>query len=184
MSTNKEYFDEWIEWTMTAINAGYEPYMLTFMFNQMYGSERRTNERMTTAIEEFYKQLLTRIVRKPRKGSVYTEFPRLLAAPDWPVNSHLKLSAEESTVNDGKHWHGIFLLPPRCRMQVALHRYLEEHQGKYAGKTKPIMRLHAVPIERTERKAIGYALKQVDRGRVGQSEILLLPKVRSEMPGG
>jgi hypothetical protein len=182
MQTKNYYLDAWIEWTMTAINAGYEPYLLTFMFNQMQGSDRRTNERMIISIEEFYRQLLSRIIRKPRKADVYTEFPRLLVAPDWPVNSHLKLTVEESVVNDGKHWHGIFLMPPRSRMLVALHRYLKEHEGKYAGKTKPILRLHAMPIERTERVAIGYALKQVDRGRIGQSEILLLPKAKSEMP--
>ncbi|UWU20925.1 hypothetical protein N2601_16930 [Rhizobium sp. CB3060] len=183
MPTKQEYLDAWIEWTMNLVNGGYEPYLLTFMFNQMMGSERRTSERMIIAIEEFYKQLLTRILRKPRKADLYTEFPRLLAAPDWPVHSHLKMTVEESAVNEGKHWHGIFLLPPRSRMQVALHAYLEEHQGKYAGKTKPILRLHVVPIERTEREAIRYALKQVDRGRIGQDAILVLPKVHSEMPG-
>ena len=184
MPTNKEYFDEWIEWTMTAINAGYEPYLLTFMFNQMQGSEQRTTARMIQAIEEVFSKLLTRIIREPSKADVYTEFPRMIAAPDWPVHSHVKMTVEESIVNCGKHWHGIFLMPPRSRMWTSLDKFIEVKQGKYAGKMKPISRLHAVLVEKTERKAIRYGLKQLDRGRIGHDALVILPKVHSEMPGG
>jgi hypothetical protein len=183
MPTKGEYLDAWIEWTMTAINAGYEPYLLTFMFNEMQGTERRTTTRMTDVIEEVFSKLLTRIVRDPRKADIYTEYPRLIASPDWPVHSHLKMTAEESVINGGKHWHGIFLVPPRSRMWTSLDKHIVEKQGKFAGRTKPLMRLHAVAIERTERKAIGYVLKQLDRRRIDQDALAILPKVHSEMPG-
>ncbi|MBB4216285.1 hypothetical protein FHT79_003472 [Rhizobium sp. BK212] len=182
MPTKGEYLDAWIEWTMTAINAGYEPYLLTFMFNQMQGTEGRTTARMINLIEDVFSKLLTRIVRDPRKADIYTEYPRLIAAPDWPVRSHLKMTLEESVLNAGKHWHGIFLMPPRSRMWTSLDKYIAEKQGKYAGKSKPIMRVHAVAIETTERKAIGYAFKQLDRRRIGNDAIAIMPKTHGEMP--
>lgn len=168
---------------MDYINAGYEPFLMTFMFNQMHGGEARKTQRMISHIERFYGRLLTRIVRNSEKEAVYGSYPILLGAPDWPVHSHLKMSLEDCALNEGKHWHGIFLMPPRSRLWQPLHEHLTQKQGKYAGPSLPIMRIHTVPIETSARKAIGYALKQIDRRRVDQDALVILPKTKSEMPG-
>ncbi|MGO8189842.1 hypothetical protein, partial [Rhizobium leguminosarum] len=40
---------------------------------------------------------------------------------------------------------------------------------------------HVKPMRDTHRKAAGYVLKSVERLRIGSGEILILPRVHSEM---
>lgn len=181
MPVDRAIVDEYKEWIMTRINVGFEPYLMTFMFNAMGGGERSSAKRMAKVVEETYSKLLIRIERRPRKRPTI-ELPMLLCAPDWPVPKHLKSLLNDVTINGGLHWHGVFLLPPTTRKPISLNIIVHDKQSVFAGPNRPLARLHAVPIERTAMKAVGYALKQVERGRVGHGHLLIYPRVDSEMP--
>lgn len=45
----------------------------------------------------------------------------------------------------------------------------------------PLRRIHAEPIDRTPRKAVRYALKALERGRITFDDLIIFPFSRSEL---
>lgn len=172
--------DAFYEMMERLLYAGFEPHMLTLMFNQLSGSPRSVAHAMEKETEKTYARLLTRLIKKPGKMAIES-MPLLLACPDWPVPKKGKLLLLEASINDGRHIHGIFMVPPINRSKRALSEIVAENQSHFAGPNKILSRLHVEPIERTPQVAFGYVVKSIPRGRLGAEDLIVLPKSHSEM---
>ena len=80
---------------------------------------------MTKDIEQFYRTLVTRVVRKPRTAQIH-QLPKLIALPDRPVLKHFKQALEDVVVNDGLHVHGITMIPERSRLDCELDDHVRQ----------------------------------------------------------
>lgn len=161
------------------IAVGFEPYLLTFMFKQLKGSDRTVALRMTKEVERIYSVLLNRLFKKPSKRNE-NEMPLLVGCLDWQVPKHERVSIADATINDGMHYHAALLVPPITRSLRTLDEIVQRHPFAFAGPSKMLTRLHVKPITSNARYVCGYGLKSIERGRLGHDDILIMPKHRSE----
>ncbi len=84
------------------------------------------------------------------------------------------------TINEGLHYHGIALTAPRSRCQEDLHVLIEDDLENYM-KDK-LQRIHVQPIRDSEEYVTDYLMKTLKRGRLQWDDIMLLPRVVSELP--
>ena len=182
MPPTNELLDAYTDMVLRNIGWGYDPYLMTFMFNQLPGSPTTKARQMEREVERIYTMLLTRIHRKPRNIPIVA-MPMLMASPDWPVpKSEAKDPLSYATVNDGLHLHGIWLQPPSSRMREKLDDHIDECQAHYSGPDKALFRLHVEPITFTPEHAVRYVFKSLKRRRVGADAVIILPCAHSEMP--
>jgi hypothetical protein len=160
---------------------GWDAYLLTFMFNHLRGSPAGVQIGMEREVERVYAKLLTRIVRKPRSLTNVGKLPLWIVVPDFPVPKRERTSLDAVTVNDGRHIHAIGLNPPTSRLQVGLDEHFREHQDVYVGSAGRLQRIHAVPITHDPAYVADYVFKSLKRGWVGEDDVFILPKVRSEL---
>ncbi|WHO78224.1 hypothetical protein [Rhizobium leguminosarum] len=179
MSTKQKMLNAYIDMVEERIGAGFEGSLLTFMFKNLNGSEAARKVQMEREVQRIYSVLLTRLVKRP--SSMHMDgMPLFLGCVDWPVHKKVKKAIDGIMNNDGMHFGGICLLPPKTRTAMNLEDVVD-------GARKPIMRtgmltnIHVKPIRDTPRKAAGYVLKSFDRLRIGSDEILILPRAHSEM---
>lgn len=163
---------------------GFTGTFLTFMFHPLPGSEQAKIEQMFDEAERCNSLLLSRCYRLPRKIPDFDK-PFWLVSPDWPVQ---KTGFDRDhfvniEVNDGLHLHAVVMLPPDTKLKrQSLADHIDDHQQLYRPPHGVIMNLHAVPITETPQKAVGYAVKSVPRRRIGEGDVLILPRLNSEMP--
>jgi hypothetical protein len=67
-------------------------------------------------------------------------------------------------------------------MEEGLDQHFAAHQARFIRPGFPLLRLYAEPITHDPRYVAEYALKSVLRGRASLDEILVLPRVRGELP--
>lgn len=180
MLTNTDMLDAYLEMMQARIAAGFEPYLLTFMFKQVAGSEQAKALQMAREVERIYSLLLTRIVKRPHNTAV-SEMPLLVGCLDWPVNKSEKIAVSDAQLNDGMHFHANMLVPPNARSMLTLNEIVDRHRHVFEGPGKPLSKLHVQPIESNARYVFGYGLKSVQRRRLRPDEILILPKAKSEV---
>jgi hypothetical protein len=105
-----ELLDAYGTWVTDTLDQRYTGYLTTFMFDYIPGHSKSIIGSMTKDVEQFYRTLVTRIVRKPRTAQIH-QLPKLIALPDRPVPKHCKQALQDVVVNDGLHGHG----RRRCR---------------------------------------------------------------------
>lgn len=172
----------WTEYVDRYIAMEWRPYLLSFMFEPLPGSEARRLAAMAQHIERAYAIFVTRVVRKPRKANRQGHLPLWLCSPDLPVVKHRameKTSLRDLNINDGLHYQAIALLPPWSRL-ADLAAHFESMQATY-NKLACLERIHAKPITHTPGAAVAYTLKQNTRGRFGVGDNFILPRSRSEL---
>jgi len=180
MTYKQQVMDAYYQMVQRVMNAGYDPYIITLMFNQMPGNARSIAQAMERETERTYTRLLTRIIKKPANLPIDC-MPLLLASPDWPVPKYSKISHKDAIINDGRHIQGIFLVPPINRMKKTLVEIVTAQQSFFAGPVRALSLLRVDPIDQTPEKAFRYVMKSVSRLRIGDGDIILLPKAHSEM---
>jgi hypothetical protein len=100
--------------------------------------------------------------------------------PDLPVYKREKKSIEDVSINNGLHYGGIALTPPISRFQSTLDAYFEQDQKKYVN--EKLSRIHVAPITWNPAYVTDYVAKSFKRGRVSEEDIIILPRVISELP--
>jgi hypothetical protein len=180
MPANTEILDAYLDMMQNRIAAGFSPYLLTFMFKQMGGSERTIAARMTSEVERVYSVLLTRLIKRPH-ATANNGKPLLIGALDWPVQKNKRQSIQDATQNEGMHFHANFFVPPITRNIRTLEEIVERHLLAFVGPAKLLTRLHVARVENNTRYVLGYGLKSVERRRIGQGDIIILPKHSSEL---
>ena len=69
--------------------------------------------------------------------------------------------------------------PAKLKKGLVIQDEHSRHLVKYGG---PLRRIHIEPIDRTPRKAVGYAMKAIEQRIPDPERLLILPKAPSELP--
>jgi hypothetical protein len=172
--------DVYSEWISNWVEAGYDLYLISFMFKLIRGSEATQLKVMEASLEAFYATLVTRVVRRPRSVSI-DQLPRLIAHPDLPVQKRAKITLSDATINGGLHFQAVIALPPQSRLQEGLDDHLATYFDLYCPPEGRLARIHAVSVRETPKKAVRYALKMAEKGRFGLEHTVVLPRSLSEL---
>ena len=178
----KQIIDHCSQFTRDHIDLGWEPYLLSFMFNQLRGSPRSIPRQMEKEVERVYGISLTRVVRKPMSENSRDKLPIWIGCPDFPVPKHVKLDLRDVSLNDGRHVHIIALTPSNTRLNTGLDQHFEMCQDLYVRPPYPLRRIHAVPITSRPEYVAEYVFKSLRRRRVNFDQVIILPRDRSELP--
>ncbi len=88
MLSNRDLIDGYTQIVMDRLRKGWDPHLLSFMFNQLRVSPQSVARQMERELERIYALLLTRIVRDPKTAARYEALPLWIACPDYPVPKH------------------------------------------------------------------------------------------------
>ncbi|MGO8186725.1 hypothetical protein [Rhizobium leguminosarum] len=175
----RKILDAYISMVDERINAGFEGSLLTFMFKDLKGSEDARKAQMTEEVGRIFSVLLSRFFKRPATMPI-NQMSFFMGCVDWPVHKKTKKAINGITNNDGMHFGGIYLVPPKSRTAMNLEDVVDRAMPKIM-RTGKLTHIHVKPMRDTPRKAAGYVLKSVERLRIGSGEILILPRVHSEM---
>jgi len=178
---DRELIDAYAEMIKQKIEMGFAPTLLSFMFNALPGGQRQHLEVMNREVIRVYGRFLSRCYRHPR-GVPIAELPLWLAFPDWPVYKVFKDYFANIAINDGLHMHAVALTPWFTRLGQDLEGHFLSVQKPYFTADTPLMRIHAGTITRSPEKVVDYVLKSLKTHRSLSDDVLILPRVRSEMP--
>jgi hypothetical protein len=179
--TPKEILQGYGAWIKEFRDAGWDGYLISFMFKHISGSSVETVREMHREIERVYGKLASRVVRKPKSAKFAHLLPRAVFFPDVPCPKKDKQELGDVTVNDGIHVHGIVVVPKNSRLKVPLDQHFREKKRMYTRRGK-ITRIHVQPIVFDEMFVTDYAGKAYKKRRVSGDEILVLPKSLKELP--
>jgi hypothetical protein len=161
------------------LDEGWEPYLITFAFNQLPGSSSAKREQMKQAVMEWYSRLASRTVKKPRSPIQAQLLPIGVFVPDLPVAKRSKHSLREVSVNDGLHFHGK-IVANRCgRISEPLDVHIKANLDTYL---LPCFRtIDIQPVTHTLQYATDYAMKGLKRSAFSLDDILILPRTLNEL---
>jgi hypothetical protein len=170
-------YDEMIQ---ERINNDWQAYFLNFMFKKLPRKGSTRKEMMKQAVQGVYTTLVKHVVHHPKSPSWVPYLPSFIGCPDLPVAKWEKELVRNVVVNDGWHFNGCLLLPPKekCRLKEPLDRHFRNHQDRYYQDEYHLDRIHAKFIE--DGTMADYMLKHFKRGNVSADDILILPRVGSE----
>ena len=171
-------------WIASKVAAGWKPYLMTFLFYQIPGSERHKMRVMEEQIDFAYGILISRAIKHPRQPCEDGNRPIRTGAFDYPVAKDKKVCARLIKPNDGLHAHAIDLISPYCaekRMPDAAAHYVKL-AGVYRKRCPLIAKVDCKPIERNPAYVDDYVHKTVLKGRFpGEDRTFIFPRARSEL---
>lgn len=181
MDSSKQLIEGYIQWIEERMEAGFEPHLITFMFNPMPGAGEARWAQMTREIDKVYGRVLSRTFRVPDAEKNQPLRPLLIVAPDFPIFRRDRDRLTDIVVNDGLHAHGIWLMPLESRMRPQhLSGHFLNFQERYAGPGKAFARINSEPITHHTARAVDYALKGIKTGRLAPTDIAVWPRSRWE----
>ena len=145
----------------------------------MRGTRKAIDAQMAAEIQRAYSTLLTRVVRDPTHLPL-EELPHWICVPDFPVGKNKKVPLGAVTVNGGRHWHGLCLIPMLNRLRRGFEFEVERQQKLLTREPYSLYRFHAKPVVSDPGYVVDYLFKMVRRHRVTLDEILILPQTQSE----
>jgi hypothetical protein len=169
------------EWIEEYVRDGWDPYLLTFMFRQLGGSNSGVARQMEREVERVYTTFVTHVVRRPRALSALGRLPIWWCSHDLPVHKRGKSSLRDASINGGRHMHAIALQPPWSRLREDLNVHFEEERHRYLRPGCALERIDVEAITHAAGYVAKYARKSVDRGRVAEATDLILPRALSEL---
>ncbi|MGO6819812.1 hypothetical protein ACCS67_33990 [Rhizobium brockwellii] len=179
LAINPEWLAAAAEMIETRVDEGFEPSMLTLMFKDMKGSEASRRRLMTKVATDIYSDLLPRLIKRI-KSKTLMELPFFLGCVDWPVpKKHFK-GLDGIHHNDGMHFGGLYLVPPIARTASNLMDIVERSRPVLM-RSGLLTAIHVEPVSFNPEKATRYVLKSLERFRISNEEVLVLPRTRSEM---
>src|ERR1039458_4320376 len=158
-----ELLDAFGAWVTDYMDQGHDAYLTTFMFNYIPGNSKSIIGAMTKDIEQFYRTLVTRVVRKPRTAQIH-QLPKLIALPDRPVRKYMKQALEDVAINDGLHVHGITMIPERSRLDCDLDDHVHAESQIYTDSR--YTRIRHIDVQRIKTRpgyTTGHGLKWLKR---------------------
>ena len=134
MLTSKEVEDAFTKMVMDRIECGFDPHLLSFMFNPIPGSQQaKLREMHHEAERRLCEDSHTAHFVDPHSVPDLMCLPFWLVCPDWPVPKKQKQKRDDVTINDGMHLHAIALMPPDTRMQESLSDHIRDNHLHYWG---------------------------------------------------
>ncbi len=165
------------EWTRGFLARDYEVYFVNFMFKRLLRRHSHFSDPMEDEACRVYQTLVTRVVREPRKH--LDLLPVYFGCPDFPVWKSDKISPVDFSINDGRHWNGLYFIPPVSRLTCDLDEHFEENRKLYLKPDRPLQRIHTTRMIHGD--MTDYALKAFKNGRAKHDNILVLPRALSEL---
>jgi hypothetical protein len=169
-------------WIKQHVKLGYDPYLLSFMFDHLPGSEQARIQQMHDQVTIFYRKLITHVERDPTLDKNAHKLPRGVFFPDVPAYKRKKQGLLDVTVNDGLHMHGVLVIPDKSRLKTSLDEHVLENYHKY--RSHKMYRIDVVPMDARIVYTTDYAGKALKTPRFDQDDILILPKTTSELEPG
>lgn len=169
------------EWAERLVDEGWTPYLFTFMFRHLAGSDANVRRQMEREVERVYATHLTRVDRKPTAPSRIGRLPVWFCSPDTPVFKYAKQGRWDAFTNEGRHMHAAVFNPPWSRLHEDLHTHFEAHRDLYVRPSTPLIRIDVRPITHRVGYVVDYTRKQIGRGPVAEAATMVLPRTASEM---
>lgn len=165
------------EWTRRYVARGYEVYFINLMFKRLPRRLSFFLDPMEDEACRVYQTLVTRVVREPRKQRDL--LPVHFGCPDFPVWKSGKIPPIHLSINDGRHWNGLYFIPPISRLLCDLDEHFEDNRKSYLKPDRPLQRIHTTQM--THGDMTDYTLKAFKHGRIEHDNILVLPRALSEL---
>src|SRR4051794_77948 len=176
--------DGYGEWVTKVLAEGFTGNFLTFEFKPIDGSQSVMLGGMKAAFDLFYRRIVTDIIRiRSGRRPPVAQFPLLIATPDMPVPKDDKSchrSNRAASINDGKHYHAILLIPGRNILKTTFDNYPASEIARLLRGTA-IISVQAEPITYTPAYLADYAVKSLKRRRFGSDDVLVLPRTWHEV---
>jgi len=163
-------------WTKELVARRWRAYFVNFMFEQISARHLPFADPMEQEVCRVYRTLLPNVVRNPRRQGAI--LPIFFGCPDFPVFKTQKVSSREIEVNGGRHYNGLFFIPPGSRLRCGLRKHFKNHADWYVRQGRPLERIHVTKM--SYGNMTDYALKAFKNGRVSGDDILVLPRSSSE----
>jgi hypothetical protein len=168
-----------IEWIHQYQEQKYTAYYVNFMFHPLKGSPDIVWKRMRNAMEgSFYSRFCTRFARNPKRLAERNKLPLFWLLSDLPVLKNKKPKIWDAYINDGQHFNGFMLIPPKSRFRGDVIEYFRSNQAYYA--RWPIQRIDVRGIYDVPNIS-DYAHKTISWGRASWEDALILPRSVSEV---
>jgi hypothetical protein len=159
---------------------GWSPFFLTFMYKPLRGQTEAIAHQMKDEIERVYSTFVTRVVRNPNSKHQKHLCPILVAVPDRPVAKHGKQRLTDITINNGRHMHGILVVPWHCRLKRDVRAHFDKYNKLYV--KNRLLRLDVRPIDSDLDGVVDYAFKSIKSRRFNCDDITIFPKSSTEKP--
>jgi hypothetical protein len=169
------------DWLNEYIDYGWQSYLLTFMFDQLPGSDASRMTTMKTHLEWFYGRLAKASVPRPSNEKWSRFVPRGLLAPDLPIVKHSKALLRDVTVNNGIHWHGLAMVHPMTpNLRECLDLHIRKNISTYL--VGSIREINIGAITHRAKGVTRYGLKGIKRSLFSNDDVLIFPRSISELP--
>jgi hypothetical protein len=165
------------KWADDMVASKWQPYFVNLMFDHLPRRHSLFRDPMEDEAERVYRTLVTRIVRQPREAIGH--LPIFFGCPDFPVWKWDNVSRRDSIVNDGRHYNGLYFIPPVSRLRCSLGEHFKKKTQLYVRPDCPLRRLHVTPMNHGN--VTDYALKAFKNGRIIYDDVLVLPRALSEL---
>ncbi len=169
------------QWIHEHMAYGWNTYFLSFMFDQIQGSDHSRMAAMKKHLGWFYGRLAKASVPKASNPEWSEFLPKAVLAPDLPVFKHSKQGLKDVAINNGLHWHGLLLvhpLTPKLREPLDLH--IRQNLTRYLAGN--ICSINVQPITYDPEYVTGYGMKGLKRSSLSDDDILIFPRSVSELP--
>jgi hypothetical protein len=127
---------------------------------------------MLKEIDRFYKVLLWKVVRGPRRTSGWVTPPFLLAMPDLPVGKRVRTKRlADMCPNQGMHFHALVAVPRNSGLREDLVEHIHQNEEQYRGIHGKIEKIEVRPLD-FKNKQDDCILRDVKWRRFADNEIL------------
>jgi hypothetical protein len=181
--TSKELITGYSKWVNGYVDRlGWSPFLMTFMFKPLKATqEEAIRHQMNDEVERVYSTFITRVVRKP--NVVFQRYlcqrPILIAAPDRPVPKYKRQRLQDVTINDGRHMHGILMVPRTSRLKQDVVSHFEKFRRLYV--KNRLLQLDVRAIRSNLPGVVDYAFKSMKGREFGYDDIVIFPKSEAEL---
>ena len=173
--------DAYSRWLQRYVDEkGWNPFLMTFMYKPLRGQTEAIAHQMKDEVDRVYSTFVTRVVRNPNSEHQKHLRPILIAVPDRPVPKYDKQRIKDIMINNGRHMHGILVVPWDCRLKRDVRAHFEKYNKLYV--KNRLLRLDVRPIYSHVGDVVDYAFKSVKSRRFNCDDIIIFPKSSTEEP--
>jgi hypothetical protein len=174
-----DLIDAYSQWIQKYVDEkGWNPFLLTFMYKPLRGPTEAIAHQMKDEVDRVYSTFITRVVRNPNSKHQEHLRPILVAVPDRPVAKYEKQRIKDVTINNGRHMHGLLVVPWDCRFKRDVRAHFEKYSKLYV--KNRLLRLDVCPIDSNLEDVVDYAFKSVKNRRFNCDDIIIFPKSSTE----
>ena len=140
------------------VDRGWAAYYIVPNFERLRGNATVVLPQMLKEAGHAYAALLKQVGRADTKRSAPIA-PIMIVAPDAPENVR-DWPVEAVGIGQGLRIHGVLVMPPRRRINLAVEEYFREQREVYAAGRRRLSGVSVRPIGQDVERAVRYVLKR------------------------